>query len=99
MLEIQKHLPIHSSLFTHLYHLVLFHGLTEYSITVKDLARLLPVRSLHLSAGDTHRSGVRELSGPTKGAKEAVCRPVHEGRNRGKVKLISSSRNDTYSRK
>ena len=61
------------------------------------MARLLPARSLHLS--DVHRSGVKELSGPTKGATEAACRPVPEGRNGGKVRLIPSSGNDKYSRK
>ena len=56
--------------------------------TVKDLARLLHARSLHQSAGNFHCSGVKDLSGPTKGATEAACRPVPEGRNGGKVKLI-----------
>ena len=68
-------------------------------IQQKDLARLLPARSLHLSAANIHCSGVKELSGPMKGATEAVCRPVPEGRNRGKVRLIPSSGNDKYSRK
>ena len=40
---------------------------------------------------------MKELSGPTKGATEAVCCLVPEGRNRGIVKLISSSGNDKYS--
>ena len=62
----------------------------------KDLARLLPARSLHLSAVNVHRSGVKELSGPTKGATETACRLVPEGRNGGKVELIPSSGNDTY---
>ena len=34
------------------------------------MAILLPVRSLHLSAANVHHSGVKELSGPTKGATE-----------------------------
>ena len=54
------------------------------AIQQKDLTRLLPARSLHLSAANVHRSGVRELSGPTKGATEAVCCPVPEGRNGAK---------------
>ena len=41
--------------------------------TIKDLTQLLPERSLHLSAVHVHRSGVKELSGPTKGATEAAC--------------------------
>ena len=60
------------------------------------MARLLPARSLHLSAANVHRSGAKELSGPTKGATGAACRPVPKGCNGGKVKLIPSSRNDTY---
>ena len=63
------------------------------------MARLLLARSLHLSAANVHRSGVKELSGPTKGATEAACSPVPKGCNRGKVKLIPSSGNDKYSRK
>ena len=63
------------------------------------MARLLPVRSLHLKAANVHHSGMKELSGPTKGATEAACHPVPEGRNGGKMKLISSSENDTYSQK
>ena len=71
----------------------------EVNCTLKDMARLLPARSLHQSAANVHCSGAKELCGPTKGATEAACRPVPEGRNRGKVKLIPSSGNDTYSRK
>ena len=41
---------------------------------------------------------MKELSGPTKGATEAACRPVPKRRNGGKVELILSSGNDTYSR-
>ena len=63
------------------------------------MARLLPARSLHLSAANVHRSGAKELSVPTKGATEAACRPVPEGRNGGKVRLIPSSGNDKRSRK
>ena len=70
-----------------------------YVCTVKDLTRLLPAKSLHLSAVNVHRSGVRELSGPTKGPTEAVCRLVPKEGNRGKVEQISSSGNDTYSRR
>ena len=47
------------------------------------MARLLPARSMHLSAANVHRSGIKELSGPTKGATVAACRPVPEGRNGG----------------
>ena len=67
--------------------------------TIKDMYRLLPARSLHLSAANIHRSGVKELSGPTNGATEAVCRSVPEGHNGGKVRLIPFSGNDKYSRK
>ena len=67
--------------------------------TVKDLARLLPARSLHQSAVNVHHSGAKELSGPTKGATEAACHPVPKGRNGGKVRLIPSSGNDKYSKK
>ena len=63
------------------------------------MARLLPARSLHQSAANVHRSGVKQLSGPTKGATEAICRPVPERHNRGKVRLIPSSGNDQYSGK
>ena len=63
------------------------------------MARLLPARSLQLSAANVHRSGVKELSGPTKDATEAACCPVPKGRNGGKVRLIPSSGNDKYSRK
>ena len=42
-------------------------------IQEKDLTRLLPAGSLHLSAANIHRSDVKELSGPTKGAREAAC--------------------------
>ena len=35
------------------------------------MVRLLPTRSLHLSAASIHCSGAKELSGPTKGATEA----------------------------
>ena len=59
------------------------------------MTRLLPVRSLHVSAANVHRSGVKELSGPTKDATEAACRPVPKGHNGGKVRLIPSSGNDT----
>ena len=38
----------------------------------KDLAGLLPARSLHLSAANVHRSGLKELSGATKSATEAA---------------------------
>ena len=38
----------------------------------KGLARLLPARSLNLNAANVHRSGVKMLSGPTKGATEAT---------------------------
>ena len=40
-------------------------------ITINDLARLLPASSLHLGAVYVHRSGIKELSGPTKGATRA----------------------------
>ena len=60
------------------------------------MARLLPARSLHLSAANVHRSGVKELSGPMKGATEAAYRPVPEGRNGGKVRPIPPSGNDKY---
>ena len=36
------------------------------------MVRLLPTRSLHLSAANIHCSGAKELSGPTKGATEAA---------------------------
>ena len=52
------------------------------------MARLLPARSLHLSAANVYRSGVKELSGPAKGATEAACHPVPEGCSRGKVRLM-----------
>ena len=68
-------------------------------IQYKDLARLLPARSLHLSAANVHCSGVKGLSGSMKGATEAACCPVPEWHNRGKAKLNPSSGNDTYSRK
>ena len=71
--------------------------LYNYILQQKDLARLLPARSVHLSTVNTHCSGVRELSGPTKGATEAACHPVLEGRKGGKVELILSSRNDIFS--
>ena len=54
----------------------------------KNLTRLLPTRSLHLSVVNVYHSGVRELSGPTKSATEAACHPVLEGCNGGKVGLI-----------
>ena len=57
------------------------------------------MRSLHLGAGNVHFSGMKELSVPMKGAKEAACCLVPEGHNGGKVKLIPSSENDTYSQK
>ena len=60
------------------------------------MARLLPVRSLHLSVASVHPRGAKELSGPTKGATEGACCLVPEGQNGGKVKLIPSSRNNTY---
>ena len=63
------------------------------------MARLLSVRSLHLSATNVHRSGMKELSGPTKGATEAACRPVPEGRNGDEVRLIPSSGYNKYSGK
>ena len=63
------------------------------------MARLLPARSLHLSAASIHRSGVKELSGPTKGATETACRLVPDGHNGSKVRLIPSSGNDKYSQK
>ena len=63
------------------------------------MARLLPARSLYLSAANVHRSGVKELSGPTKGATEAACRPVPKACKGGKVELIPSSGSDKYSRK
>ena len=45
---------------------------TKGKYTLKDMARQLPARSLHLSAANVHRSGAKELSGPTKGATEAA---------------------------
>ena len=57
-------------------------------ILKKNLARLFPAKSLHLSAVNVYRRGVKELSGPTKGATEAACRPVPEGCNNGKVRLL-----------
>ena len=50
-----------------------------------------------LSAANVHCSVVKELSGPMKGATGAACRPVPEGRNGGKVRLIPLSENDKYS--
>ena len=63
------------------------------------MARLLPARSLRLGAVNCHRSGVKELSGPMKGATEAVSHPVPEGCIEGKVEQIPSSGNDTYTQK
>ena len=54
---------------------------------------ILPARSPYLSAASAHHSGIKELSGPTKGATEAACHLVPKGRNRGKVRLIPSSVN------
>ena len=59
------------------------------------MARLLPARFLHLSAANVHCSGMKELSGPTKGATEAACRQLPKGCNGGKVRPIPSSGDDT----
>ena len=59
------------------------------NVQYKDLARLLPARSLRLRAVKVHRTGVRELSGPTKAVTEAACCPIPEGRNGGKVELTN----------
>ena len=43
-----------------------YHLMSNTQLHWKDTARLLPARSRHLSAASVHRSGVKELSGPTK---------------------------------
>ena len=56
-------------------------SLVNIKLHSKDMARLLPARSLHLSAASVHHSGAKELSGrkgTTEAATEAVCRSVPE---------------------
>ena len=55
-----------------------------------DFARL-PAWSLHLGAGNVHSSGVK-CRLVLRRAQQGQCRPVPEGRNGGKMKLIPLAR-------